>query len=287
MRKGKVALAKEGLAKFWQRYRKNRAAVIGLALVLSFAFIAIAAPFIAPYDPQKIGDNLLVSPGTQYLMGTDDLGKDIFSGFVWGARTSLFIGFVTALISLSIGVVVGSIAGYFGGALDNLLMRITEFFMTIPRFFVAIVMIAILGPGIVKIILVIAVLSWPAVARLARAEFLSLKERQFVESARAIGDSDATIIFDEILPNASPPLIVSGSLQVAMAILLEAGLSFLGLGDPAVVSWGRMLNDAQRLLRTAWWPAFFPGFGIFLVVLGLNLVGDGLNDALNPRLKQA
>lgn len=285
--RSKTTLAKERFTKFWQRYRKNRAAVFGLVLVLTFIVLAIIAPFISPYDPQKIGADLVVAPCTQYLMGTDDLGKDIFSGFLWGARTSLLIGFATALISLSIGIVIGSIAGYFGGIIDNLLMRITEFFMTIPRLFVAIVLIAILGPGIMKIIFAIAILSWPSVARLARAEFLSLKERQFIESARAIGDSNISIIFDEILPNASPPLIVSGSLQVAMAILLEAGLSFLGLGDPAVVSWGRMLNDAQRLLRIAWWPAFFPGFAIFLIVLGLNLVGDGLNDALNPRLRQA
>lgn len=218
-------------------------------------------------------------------MGTDDLGRDVLSGFLHGARISLLVGIITAGGSTILGVVVGALSGFSAGRLDELLMRITEMFLVIPRFFLALILVAILGPSIWNVILAIAILAWPGTSRLVRAEFLSLRETAFVEAARSLGDTRFDLIFREMLPNALPPVIINSTLQIGYAIILEAGLSFLGLGDPSVMSWGYMLNNAQHFLGYSWHMAFFPGLGIFLTVLGLNLLGDGLNDALNPRLK--
>jgi peptide/nickel transport system permease protein len=218
-------------------------------------------------------------------MGTDDLGRDILSGVLWGARVSIAVGLLAALTSTVIGVVIGAAAGFYGRTLDDVLMRVTEFFLVIPRFFLVLVMVALFGNSVWHVILVIGILSWPVTARLVRVEFLSLREKEFVEGSRAVGASDPRIILRHILPNAFPPIVVSGSLQIARAILMEAGLSFLGLGDPNQASWGVMLYNAQRFLRQAWWTAAFPGLAIFFIVMGFNLVGDGLNDALNPRQK--
>ena len=271
---------------FWRRYRKNRAAVGALAIVGALALAAVLAPALAPVPPGALSDTAVGVPGRAHLLGTDDLGRDMLSRLVYGARVSLMVGVLAASISAVIGVIVGSLAGYYGGTIDNLLMRLAELFQVVPRFFLALVVVALFGPSLFNIIFVIAILSWPPVGRLARAEFLSLREREFVEAARALGAGHASIIFRQILPNAAPPLVVITTLEIATAILLEAGLSFLGLGDPAVPSWGYMLNGAQKFLRTAWWMALFPGLGIFVTVLGFNLVGDGLNNALNPRLRQ-
>lgn len=273
------------MREFWKKYRRNRAAVFGLGLVVFFMVLAILSPLIAPFRPLSIGKDSFHRPDSTYLMGTDDLGRDLFSGVLWGARVSIMVGLLAALTSTLIGIIIGSLSGYYGGVLDDLLMRITEFFLVIPRFFLVLVIVALFGNSIWNIIIVIGVLSWPVTARLVRVEFLSLREKEFVEGVRAIGASDFRIILDHILPNATPSIVVSGSLQVARAILMEAGLSFLGLGDPNQVSWGVMLYNAQRFLRHAWWTATFPGLAIFLVVIGFNLVGDGLNDALNPKQK--
>jgi peptide/nickel transport system permease protein len=270
---------------FWKKYKRNRAAIFGLFVVVFFMLLAILSPLIAPFHPLSIGKDSFHRPDSTYLMGTDDLGRDLFSGVLWGARVSMMVGLLAALTSTVIGVLIGAWAGYYGGRVDDLLMRITEFFLVIPRFFLVLIIVALFGNSLWNIIFVIGVLSWPVTARLVRVEFLSLREKEFVEGVRAVGASDSRIILRHILPNASPPIIVSGSLQIARAILMEAGLSFLGLGDPNQISWGVMLYNAQRFLRHAWWTATFPGLAIFLVVMGFNLVGDGLNDALNPKQK--
>jgi peptide/nickel transport system permease protein len=272
---------------FWNRYRRNKAGVIGLAITCFFITLAFLSPLISPFDPMKIDSHPFLAPNSKHPMGTDDLGRDVFSGVLYGSRISLFIGFLAAATSTAIGVVIGGLSGYYGGRTDDLLMRITELFLVIPRFFLAILLVGFFGSSIWNVISVVGILSWPGTARLVRAEFLSLKERQFVDAARVLGASNANLIFDEILPNASPPIIINGSLEVARAILIEAGLSFLSLGDPVQPSWGIMLSNAQRFIRYAWWMAFFPGLSIFTVVVGLNMMGDGLNDVLNPRLREA
>jgi len=275
-----------GMKSFWVRYRRSRAAVAGIVLIFFFVTLAALAPLLSTFDPLEMVGKPFLPPGDEHLFGTDDLGRDVYSGILHGARISLVVGFLAAATSVAIGVSVGGLSGYYGGKIDDLLMRITELFLVLPRFLVALVMVALFGSSVLNVIFVIGILSWPGTARLVRAEFMSLKEREFAQAAKALGASDGNLILDEILPNASPSIIVNGSLQVASAILVEGGLSFLGLGDPNMPSWGLMLGNAQRFIRTAWWMAVFPGISIFLVVLGLNLVGDGLNDALNPRLKE-
>ena len=273
------------MREFWKKYRRNRAAVFGLYVVLVFLMLAVLSPWLAPFQPLSIGKDSFRPPDSTYLLGTDDLGRDLLSGVLWGARVSLLVGLLAAFTSTLIGVLVGSASGFYGGWADDLLMRITEFFLVIPRFFLALIIVALFGSSIWHIIFVIGILSWPVTARLVRAEFLSLKEKEFVEGVRAMGAPDRRIILHHMLPNAGPPIVISGSLQIARAILMEAGLSFLGLGDPNRMSWGVMLYNAQRFLRHAWWTATFPGLAIFFIVMGFNLVGDGLNDALNPKQK--
>jgi peptide/nickel transport system permease protein len=269
----------------WSRYRRNRGAVAGLLVVLVLIAAAVGADQLTPHDPTSLVGPALQPPGGAHLLGTDSLGRDVLSGVLHGARVSLAVGLLAAAASAVIGVLVGALSGFAGGPVDAVLMRITELFQVLPRFFLALLVVALAGPGIERIIVVIGVLSWPAMARLVRAEFLSLREREFVDAARALGVSPAAIVARRILPNALPPVIVAASVDVAQAILLEAGLSFFGLGDPDHVSWGTMLNNALAYLRSAWWMSVSPGLAIFFCVLGLNLVGDGLNDALNPRLR--
>jgi peptide/nickel transport system permease protein len=273
------------MREFWKKYRRNRAAVFGFYVVLVFLTLAVLSPWLAPFQPLSIGKDSFRPPDSTYLLGTDDLGRDLLSGVLWGARVSLLVGLLAAFTSTLIGVLVGSASGFYGGWADDLLMRLTEFFLVIPRFFLALIIVALFGSSIWHIIFVIGILSWPVTARLVRAEFLSLKEKEFVEGVRAMGAPDRRIILRHMLPNAGPPIVISGSLQIARAILMEAGLSFLGLGDPNRMSWGVMLYNAQRFLRHAWWTATFPGLAIFFIVMGFNLVGDGLNDALNPKQK--
>ena len=273
------------LREFWKSYRRSAGGLAGLAIILMLILVAASADLLAPAKPFALSRDSLRPPGAQHLMGTDDLGRDIFSGVVYGARVSLLVGLLTAGASTLAGILIGGIAGYYGGKFDDLLMRLTEFFMVIPRFFLALVIVALFGSSIWGIILVLAILSWPMMARLFRAEVLRLKSQEFVLAARGMGCGDLRILFGHILPNALSPVTVNISVQVSYAIILEAGLSFLGLGDPASLSWGVMLANAQQFLRQAWWTATFPGLAIFLAVLGFNLVGDGLNDALNPRLK--
>ena len=270
-----------------RRFMGNRLAVVGATSFTLMLLVALAAPVLAPGSPFDINGERLLPPGAGHPFGTDNLGRDVFAGVVHGARTSLTVGIVSVFFSAAIGILVGAVAGFFGGRVDDLTMRVTEVFLVIPRFFLALIFVALFGANLTALIVVIAILSWPEIARLLRAEYLSLKQRQFVEAARASGAGTMRLIFREILPNALTPVVVSAALQVASVILLEAGLSFLGLGDPNAMSWGTMLNNSQQFIRRAWWMAVFPGVAIFLTTFGLSLVADGLNDALNPRLRKA
>jgi len=270
----------------WKRFSRNRPAVVALLFLIVLSIIAIVADWISPHGPMDIGvGRPFYPPSGSFFMGTDDLGRDIFSGVAHGARISLMVGFAAALTATLIGVVIGSVSGYFGGRIDYLLMKLCELFQCVPRFLLALIIVVLFGNTIWNVVIVIGVLSWPRTARVVRSQFLQLRQEEFVTAARAIGVTNARIIFRYILPNVMHAVFVTASMEVAAAIITEAGLSFLGAGDPNLMSWGRMLYNAQRFLRTAWWVAVFPGSAIFTMVLSLNLIGDGLNDALNPKLR--
>lgn len=271
---------------FFARFLRNRSAAVGLVLLFGVLLLAVLAPVIFPEDPFSLAGQPMTPPSSSFLFGTDTLGRDVAAAIAHGAITSLMIGFVASLAAVLCGTVLGAVAGYFGGLIDDLLMRITEIFQTIPSFVFAILLVAILSPSIQSVVIAIAVVSWPPVARLVRGEFLSMKNREFVQAARTLGMSDGRIIFLQILPNCVSPIIVAGSLMVATAILIESGLAFLGLGDPNVMSWGFLIGSGRSVLRSAWWVCTFPGIAILLTVLAINLVGEGLNDALNPRLRE-
>jgi peptide/nickel transport system permease protein len=271
---------------FLKRFIRNRGAVIGLVILLVVMVFAVIGPALFPQSPWRMVGRPFMAPFAmdRFPLGTDMLGRDIAAGLVHGARVSLLIGVVSTIVALLIGVPLGAIAGYAGGFVDDALMRFTEFFQTIPSFALAIVLVAVLQPSLASIVLAIGVVSWPPVARLVRGEVLSLRSREYVQAAVTIGQSTPRIIFSQVLPNTIAPIIVMGSLMVASAILLESSLSFLGLGDPNLMSWGYMVGAGRTRLLDAWWISFFPGIAIFLTVLALNLTGEGLNDALNPRL---
>ena len=270
---------------FAKRFAENRGAVAGLAILALVVIVALTAPLLVPIDPMSTRGRPLLPPGGEFMFGTDMLGRDVFAGIVHGARVSLMIGLISTVIAVVIGVTMGAVAGFFGGWVDDVLVRITEFFQTIPSFIFAILLVAIMTPSLGSIVTSIAVVTWPPIARLARSEFMSLRAREFVEAAVLSGVSRARIIIFEVLPNAVSPLIVMGSLMIATAILTESALSFLGLGDPNRISWGYMIGAARTVFRQAWWLSVFPGLAIALTVLAINLVGEGLNDALNPHLK--
>lgn len=286
MRPQEVLRERPRRRQLWRRYRRNKGALFGLAILILLLVAAIFAPILATHDPALITQDTFVPPSWAHFLGSDDLGRDIYSQLIYGAQITVLVGILSTLVSTLIGVFVGTTAGYSRGAVDDVLMRITELFLVTPSFFLALVAVAILGPSVTNIILVIALTSWPSIARLVRGEFLSLREADYVEAARASGGSGGRIVFRHILPNTLALVVVAASLQVGRAILLEAGISFLGLGDPQAQSWGRMLSNAQQFLGRSLWMAFFPGAAIFLTVLSLNLFGDGLNDALNPRLQE-
>ena len=274
-------------AGFWRRFRRNRPAVFALWLLAAIVVVAIFAPVVYPGDPFAIVGKPFEPPFGDYLFGTDQLGRDVAAGIARGAMTSLLIGVVATVCAMAIGVVVGGAAGYFGGRVDVFLMRTTEAFQTVPAFIFAIVLVAILSPSLESTIIAIAVVSWPPMARLTRGEVLATRNREFVQACVSIGMSDARVILRHILPNCASSIIVTGSLMVATAILIESGLSFLGLGDANLMSWGYLIGAGRTVLRTAWWVCAFPGIAILLTVLSINLFGEGLNDALNPRLRHA
>jgi peptide/nickel transport system permease protein len=272
---------------FWKLYRRNRSAVLGLVILSTIILMAASAALFFPDDPFKLAGKPMSGPGENgFLLGSDTLGRDVASGIAHGAKTSLLIGGLATAVAVLLGVVLGSLAGYFGGWIDDILMRVTEMFQTIPSFVFAILIVAIMKPSINSIVIAIAVVSWPAVARLVRGEFIAMRNREFVQACHIVGMSDIRIILREILPNCLSPIIVAGSLMVATAILIESGLSFLGLGDPNIISWGFQIGAGRTVLRSAWWVCTFPGIAILLTVLAINLVGEGLNDALNPRLRE-
>jgi peptide/nickel transport system permease protein len=264
---------------------RNPSFLLGLAILLSVIGVALAADRLFPGDPQDMVGGPTLWPGEdpQFPLGTDSLGRDVASGLAHGARVSLLVGISAAAVGLAIGTLIGAVAGYFGGWVDSVLVRLTELFQTVPTFLLVIVIVAIGQPSASIIALAIGVAAWPTVARLVRAQFISLREAEFIAAARSLGYGAPRIIIHEILPNALAPIIVIGSVMVANAILTEAGLSFLNMGDPNLISWGSMIGDGRPLLRTAWFLCALPGGAIALTVLALNMVGDGLNDVLNPR----
>jgi peptide/nickel transport system permease protein len=272
---------------FWPRLRRNRMAMVGAAIVLVMAFLALLAPLLAR-DPGHIDIALrLQAPSFLYPLGTDDLGRDVLARILYGARISLLVGFVAVGIATAIGVVLGALAGYYGRWVDTLIMRFVDIMLCFPSFFLILAVVAFLEPSIWNIMIIIGLTGWMGVARLVRAEFLSLRERDFVLAVRAAGARDSRIIFRHILPNALSPLLVSATLGVAGAILTESALSFLGIGvQPPTPSWGNMLIVGKQTLGSAWWLSAFPGLAILVTVLGYNLLGEGIRDALDPRLKE-
>ncbi len=271
---------------FWIRFKKNSLSVAGGAIVLALFLIAVFAPLLSPYDPNDIDrKHILEPPGIKHPFGTDDLGRDILSRMIWGARISLAVGFVAVGIATLIGILFGAIAGYYGGWTERIIMRFIDIMLTIPTFFLILAVIAFIEPSIWNIMIVIGLTSWMGVARLVRAEFLSLKEREYVLAARALGASDFRIIFRHILINSMAPVLVSAVLGIAGAVLLESALSFLGLGvQPPTPTWGNILTLGKDNLEIAWWLSVFPGLAILITVLGYNLLGEGIRDSIDPRL---
>jgi peptide/nickel transport system permease protein len=276
------------MSDFWKAFKQNRGAVVGLWVLGLVLILSVVAPFLFPASPWDMVNMPFMPPfqDKSVLLGTDTLGRDIAAGLAHGAYVSLLVGFVSTIVSLAIGIPIGAAAGYFGGWVDDILSRITEFFQVIPSFAFAIVLVAIFQPSITSIIVAIALVSWPPVARLLRGEVMSLKRREFIEAAQLSGQSGFTIIWRQILPNTISPVIVLASMMVATAILTESALDFMGLGDPNVMSWGYIIGAGRTVLQQAWWISFFPGLAILLTVLAFNLIGEGLNDALNPRLNK-
>ncbi|MEN2976431.1 ABC transporter permease (plasmid) [Tistrella bauzanensis] len=264
---------------------RHPSGIVGAILLVAVIAMALGAPVLFPESPWEMIGAPFEPPLSEGLpFGSDTLGRDVAAGIAWGARVSLIIGIASALSAAGIGVIVGAAAGYFGGLVDDVLMRITELFQTIPGFVLAILLVSILSPSMATVIFAIAIVSWPPLARLTRAEFMSIATRDFVHAARCQGESALAIIIRHIMPNALSPIVVATSLTVATAILIESALSFLGLGDPNHMSWGFMVGSARTVIRQAWWTSVFPGIAILLTVVAVNLVGEALNDALNPRI---
>jgi peptide/nickel transport system permease protein len=271
-----------------RRYVQNPAALVGAALLIVIISIALSAPIVFPKDPLSLAGRPLQWPFTnpRFWFGTDVSGRDIAAQIFYGARVSLLIGLVATLIAIVIGIVMGALAGFYGGVVDEALMRITEAFQTLPNFLLLLVLVAVFGSDITTVTIAIGLVSWPAPARLTRAEFLTLRNREFVQACRVLGMGNAQMIFREILPNALPPVIVYASVVMAVAILLESALAFLSLSDPNVASWGNLIGLGRGVLRTQWYVSAIPGVAILTTVLAVSLVGQGLNDALNPRLRR-
>ena len=273
---------------FTRRLAKNKMSMAGLFVVAALFLTAIFAGYLAPYPPDEINTtNILVEPTRQHLLGTDILGRDVLSRSIYGSGVSLSVGFVAVSISTLIGLVLGAVSGYYSGIVDRIIMRFVDIMLCFPSFFLILAVIAFVGPSIWNIMVVIGITSWMGVTRLVRAEFLSIRERDYVQAAIAQGASDFRIIFLHILPNAMAPVLVAATLGVASAVLIESGLSFLGIGvQPPDPSWGNMLTEGKDNIEIAWWLSLFPGLAILITVMGYNLLGEGIRDSLDPRLRQ-
>jgi peptide/nickel transport system permease protein len=272
---------------FWTRFKKNKLALGGSFIVVIFFVVSIFAPLLSPHDPGEINlQNVLAPPSADNPLGTDELGRDVLSRMVWGSRISLKVGFVSTGIAILIGIVLGAVAGYYGRWVDSLIMRTVDIMLCFPTFFLILAVIAFLEPSIWNIMAIIGLTGWMGITRLVRADFISLKEREFVQAARAIGAGDMRIIFIHILPNAMASILVAATFGIAGAILTESALSFLGIGvQPPTPSWGNILTAGKDNIDIAWWLSFFPGLAILLTVLGYNLLGEGIRDSLDPRLR--
>lgn len=272
---------------FWERFLKNKMAVMGSLVVLLLFAVSLLAPWIAPYNPSAIDlKQVLAAPSSAHPFGTDQLGRDVLSRMIWGARISLKVGFVATGIAILLGAILGAVSGYYGRWIDAVIMRFVDIMLCFPAFFLILAVIAILEPSIWNIMIIIGLTGWMGITRLVRADFISLKERDFVLAARVIGASDLRIIFIHILPNAMASILVAATLGIAGAILTESALSFLGIGvQPPTPSWGNILTAGKDNIDIAWWLSFYPGLAILITVLGYNLLGEGIRDSLDPRLR--
>jgi peptide/nickel transport system permease protein len=278
---------KGALQEIWRRIKRSKLAVAGLVIIVVLILTALLADVIAPYtyEQQNLQETFL-SPSFKHLFGTDEFGRDIFSRVVYGSRISLQVGFIAVGISLVAGGILGALAGYYGGKVDQFIMRAMDILLSIPGILLAISIVAALGPGLVNLMIAVGISSIPQYARIVQASVLSVREQEFVEAARAVGSSDFRIIFKHIIPNVLAPLIVQSTLGIATAILTAAGLSFIGLGiQPPTPEWGAMLSGGRGYIRNYWFMTMFPGLAIMITIFGLNLLGDGLRDALDPRMK--
>jgi peptide/nickel transport system permease protein len=275
-------------AVLWQRLKRNQMALAGGSVVVLLFTVSLLAPWIAPYDPNSINAwHVLSPPSWQHWFGTDELGRDVFSRVLYGSQISLKVGFVAVGIAVAIGTVVGLISGYYSGLVDTFLMRLVDIMLCFPAFFLILAVITFLRPSIWYIMIIIGLTGWMGVARLVRAETLSIREMDYIMAARCIGCSDARIIFRHILPNAMSPVLVSATLGIAGAILTESALSFLGIGvQPPTASWGNILTSGKDYIEFAWWLSLFPGLAILITVLSYNLLGEGIRDALDPRVNR-
>lgn len=266
-------------------FARHPSGMLGLLILAGVVALACLAPLLYPGNPWDTVGAPFMPPGSDgMLLGTDSLGRDIAADISYGARVSLTIGVISTLVAVVIGVAIGALSGFVGGRLGDALMRVTELFQTVPAFMLAVLLVAILNPSVPTIVLAIGLVTWPGLARLTRGEFLSLKSREFVQAAYCQGESPMGLMLRHILPNALSPLVVAASLSVGNAILIESALSFMGLSDPNLMTWGFMIGSARTMIRQAWWMSVFPGIAILLTTLSINLMGEGLNDVLNPRL---
>lgn len=274
-------------SEFWYRFSRNKLAVAGSIVVVFLFVVSFLAPWISPYDPGAINLQRVLSPPSKaHLLGTDQLGRDVLSRMIWGSRISLKVGFVAVGIAVVIGAILGALAGFYGRWINAVIMRFVDIMLCFPSFFLILAVIAFLEPSIWNIMIVIGLTGWMGITRLVRADFVSLREREFVQAARAIGASDFRIIFIHILPNAMASILVAATLGVAGAILTESALSFLGIGvQPPTPSWGNILTAGKDNIDIAWWLSLFPGLAILITVLGFNLLGEGIRDSLDPRLR--